>query len=194
MSLSLLSMIFALTALLDPAPSGHGQAGKLTAPESFTANAQVLGSAGALAAMITIQIDRYSPDADRDAVAQALKEGGYPAFLGALRKAPVVGTVKLGGQPFNIRWARQQPLANGRSIVLITDTPVFFAGGGSVNAKPREGYEVALRKFTMDDSGVGYGGTMAAAARVRPGGESGVQIDDYAEKPIELRSITRSIK
>ena len=32
---------------------------------------------------------------------------------------------------------------------------------------------------------------MAAAARVRPGGETGVQIDDYAEVPISLVKVTR---
>ena len=34
-------------------------------------------------------------------------------------------------------------------------------------------------------------GTMAAAARVKPGGETGVQIDDYAETPITLVKVTR---
>jgi hypothetical protein len=194
MSLFLLSLTVALTALLTPAPQRLGEARKPTAPESFSTTAHVAGVAGAAAATITIKIDRYTPDADRDGVTEALKQGGYPAFLEALRKAPVVGSLTLAGQTFNIRWARQQLLTNARSIVLVTDTPVFFAGGGSVNAKPREGYDVALLQFRVDDSGIGSNGTMAAAARVKPGGTTGVQIDDYAEKPIELRSITKAIK
>jgi hypothetical protein len=32
---------------------------------------------------------------------------------------------------------------------------------------------------------------MAAAARVKAGGETGVQVDDYAEVPIKLSSVTR---
>jgi len=78
--------------------------------------------------------------------------------------------------------------------VLITDKPVYFVGGGSTKAKPREGYEVAVLQFRLDDSGLGFEGTMAAAARVKPGGPSGVQIDDYAEKPIQLQTINRAIK
>ncbi len=100
----------------------------------------------------------------------------------------------MAGQTFDIRWAREQPVTNGRTIVLITDKPVYFVGGGNVNAKPREGYDVALLQFSMDDAGLGFKGTMAAAARVKPGGDAGVQIDDYAEKPIELRTINRTIK
>jgi Xaa-Pro aminopeptidase len=45
----------------------------------------------------------------------------------------------------------------------------------------------------VDDVGLGNG-QMAAAARVRPGGESGVQVDDYADKPIKLATVVRKIK
>ena len=34
---------------------------------------------------------------------------------------------------------------------------------------------------------------MAAAARVKPGGETGVQIDDYADEPIKLVTVSRKI-
>ena len=192
MSLSLLSLVAALTVQISSAPDALGQSRKLTAPESFSANAQVTGSEGAAATVVAMKVDRYSADADRDAVAKALADGGYAAFLAALRKAPVVGTVTFGGQTFDIRWARQQPIANGRMITLVTDKPIFFVGGGNVNAKPREGFDVALVKFKMDDGGVGFDGTMAAAANVKAGGETGVQVGDYADKPITLRTITRA--
>ena len=44
----------------------------------------------------------------------------------------------------------------------------------------------------MDDAGVGSG-TMAAAAKIKPGGPNGFQIDDYADQPIKLVSISRSL-
>jgi hypothetical protein len=195
MTLSGFSLTLALAATLAPTVSeAGGQARKITAPETITANAHVAGSTGAAATRVTMQIDRYTPEADRNAVVEALKHGGYPGFLTALRKAPVVGTVTVAGQTFDIRWAREETVPTGRSIVLITDKPVYFVGGGSTTAKPREGYEVALLKFRLDDSGLGFEGTMAAAARVKPGGPTGVQIDDYAEKPIELQTINRAIK
>jgi hypothetical protein len=162
------------------------------APETFTANAQVKSGAGAMAATLQIQIQRYTPDFDRTSVESALKGGGYPAFLTALRKAPEVGTVGAGDQKFAIRWAREQKTAKGRTIVLVTDKPVFFVGGGRADAKPRAGYEVAVIEMTVDDVGLGSG-RMAAAARVKPGGESGVQIDDYAEEPIKLVTVSRKI-
>jgi hypothetical protein len=166
-----------------------------TAPETFSANIQAQGErGGAAAATIEIDIRRYTPEADRTAVEEALKTGGYPGFVTALRKAPEVGSVSFGGRSWPIRWARERPAAKyTRTIVVVTDRPIFFVGGGSVDAKPREGYEVAVIQIEMDNAGMGHG-VMTAAARVKPGGETGVQIDDYADKPIKLISVVRKLK
>lgn len=163
------------------------------APEQFTANAQTAAASGAsAAATVTIDIRRYTPDAERTAVETALKGGGYPAFLTALRKAPEVGTVGMGSQKWSIRWAREQSTPTGRTIVIVTDQPMFFLGGARVNAKPRAGYEVGLIRLEVDAAGMGKG-EMAAAARVKPGGEAGVQVDDYADQPITLSGVARKI-
>jgi hypothetical protein len=163
------------------------------APEMFTANAQATAASGAsAAATVQIEVRRYTPDPDRAAVEGALKGGGYPAFLTALRKAPEVGTVSVGTQKWAIRWAREQSTATGRTIVVVTDQPMFFLGGSKANAKPRAGYEVGLIRMQVDAAGMGTG-EMAAAARVKPGGETGVQVDDYAEQPIKLTGVARKI-
>jgi hypothetical protein len=167
---------------------------KMTAPEIITADAYAPGVAGAPATTITMQINQYSKQVDLDAVSTALKHGGYPGFLTALRKVPVVGTVTVAGQTVDIRWAREQFVSNARSIVLITDKPLFFVGGGRIDAKPRAGYEVAVMQCTLEDSGSGDKGSIAAAARVKPGGPTGVRIDDYSDKPIELKNIKRAAK
>ena len=45
-------------------------------------------------------------------------------------------------------------------------------------------------ELVFDRAGKGVG-TMAAAARVKPGGETGVRIDSYAEKPLALTVTVR---
>ena len=74
--------------------------------------------------------------------------------------------------------------------MVVTDKAVFFVGGGRANAKPRTGYESALIQLVVDAAGAGSG-SMAAAARVKPGGETGVRIDNYAEEPLALTKVTR---
>lgn len=185
------SRTLAIVVLLTIAAASSLAGAQHKAPETFTANLHVTGgSGGAGAATIVIDVKRYTPDAERTAVETALKTGGFAGFVAALRKAPPVGTVSFGEKSWTIRWAREQRGPKGRTITLVTDQPIFFVGGGAADAKPREGYEVALIHMRVDDVGLGDG-TMAAAARVRPGGESGVQVDDYAEKPIKLVTVVR---
>jgi len=49
---------------------------------------------------------------------------------------------------------------------------------------------VAVVQIQVDGAGRGKG-TMAAAARVRPDGDGGVLLDDYAEEPIAVTNVTR---
>ena len=48
-----------------------------------------------------------------------------------------------------------------------------------------------MQLMLMDKAGKGDG-TMAAAARVKPGGETGVRIDNYAEKPVKVTAAVRA--
>ena len=163
-----------------------------TAPETFRAQAQITGTLGGVAATVSIRIDRYTADADHAAIASALKDGGYAAFVDALRKAPVVGAMVVGDRSIAIRWARERAEGDGRRIAVVTDAPVYFIGAGTADAKPTSGYDVAMAEFTVDLIGFGSG-TMAAAARVKAGGPAGVEIDDYAGKRMTLMTVTRAM-
>jgi hypothetical protein len=162
-------------------------------PETFFANAEVLGTDAGSSAYVTIHIEKYTDERNRNAMTEALRTGGYPAFLPALRAAPDIGWVEMNGRKVIARWARQQATEKGRTISVVTEAPLAFVGGGSVDAKPRDGYELAVIQMNVDSIGLGSG-TMAAAARVRPGGPTGVQIDDYADKPVRLATVRKSYK
>ena len=168
------------------------QSGKNTAPESFRINGQITDTPGGVAASMTVQIDTYTSDAEHQKIVDALKAGDNKAFLDVLRKAPVVGSLKMNNRSVPIRWARQQAQPNGnRRIGVMTETPVFFFGAGAVDAKPTEGYDVGALEFTIDTIGLGKG-TMAAAAKVKAGGPTGIEIEDYSGKRIELTTVTRN--
>ena len=185
----LLAFIGIAATLVAVAPL-RAQSGSAGAPETFGAKAQASTKSGAsVTAPILFHVERYTPDFDRGVVQEALRVGGYPGFLPALRKAPDVGYAELASRRVTIRWARETADATGRTIVLITDKPVAFLGG-QAEGKSRAGYEVAVIQLKVDGKGNGTG-TMAAAARVKPGGATGVQIDDYAEVPITLAMVAR---
>ena len=135
-------------------------------------------------------IQRYTPDAERTALEAALATGGYTAFLPALRRSSDVGYVEHGTARFTIRYARETKTDKGRSIDVVTDRPIYFVGGGAPEARPGVGFDVAGGRLEVDRGGVGNG-VMAAAARLKPAADGGVQIDDYSEQPIKLVTVMR---
>jgi hypothetical protein len=164
-----------------------------TAPETFTSPAQARTATGGSAATVRLRIDRYSSAAELKAMTDGLTYGGYPGFVQAVRKAPAVGHVEIGDVKVVVRWARAQPTEKGgRAISLVTERPVYFIGGGRADARPREGFELAVVQLTVDEFGLGSG-TMAAAAKVKKDGEGGVSIEDYADEPIKLTFVSRVI-
>ena len=160
-------------------------------PEVITGTAQAKNATGSVSGTLEIRLRRVTPEFDRKAVETALKEGGYPRFLTAIRSAPEVGQLVLGGgPPIAIRYARERVDANGRSVVLVTDKPAYFVGGGRAESAPRKGYEVGVITIQLDGKGAGSG-SMAGAARVRPDGDGGVLLDDYAEELIAVSNVSR---
>ena len=159
-------------------------------PEAFSANAQVKGAGAAAASTLMIHVDRYTTDDERKKLVDAVNAGG--PLASTLRASAPVGRIEIGDKKWTVRYARQQPTDKGRTIVLVIDEPMFFVGGGNPNAKPREGFDVAVVQFYVDDVGLGQG-TMAAAAKLKTGGPGGVEVADYAEQPIKLLTVRKII-
>ena len=63
----------------------------------FTGTAHAKNATAAVSGTVVITLRRATPDFDRKSVETALKEGGYPRFLTALRNAPEVGQLVLAG-------------------------------------------------------------------------------------------------
>ena len=172
------------------------QSKKKGSPEIFRATARIAGSTANAEAQVVMTIDRYTPEKNLRAMEQALSTGGHAGFVDALRNAPPAGQFQFGDRTFTIKWARKREVPKGQfmtqSITLVIDAPVYFVGAGVPGAKPRAGFDVAVVQLTMDSSGVGSG-VMAAAAHVKPGGPMGVEVEHYADEPVKLVLVTRSM-
>ena len=114
----------------DAARAAGQQTQNAGAPETFSARAQAENKAGAaVSAPIVIHVERFTPDFDRTTVQEALRVGGYPGFLTALRKAPNVGYVELaaGKRSFGGR-GRFHPTPAARSSSSPKDRWRFSPG------------------------------------------------------------------
>lgn len=190
---SALALIVLAALLVLPASLGAGQPAPSTVPEVFTSRVEVPTAAAGMATTLRVHIDRFTADLHWQTMTAALKHGGYPNFLAALRKAPAVGRVELGPDTFTVRWAREHTAPAGREITVVTDTAIYFVGGGRVGPKPRTGFELGVVRLAIDESGNGTG-AMAAAARVKPDGQGGVVMEDYAGELIALTSVRRAVR
>jgi hypothetical protein len=162
-------------------------------PEAFSANAQVAAGAGAAATTLGIHIERYTTEKERTALVQAAPDGTPASISGALRGAPAVGYIEVGKNKWTICYAREQKKTDGgRHIVVVVNKPMFFLGGGQLDAKSREGYDLAVAQFDVDEVGLGQG-TLAAAARLKATEATGVEVLDYADAPIKLVTVRKLI-
>jgi hypothetical protein len=174
------------------ASAGAAPQKKKGGPETYNGKARIASSTAVADASFSIVIDQYTPEKDLKAMEQALQSGGSEAFVQALKKAPVAGHLKSGDKTFTIRWARQKETPKGRVISIVTDAPVYFLGAGLPDAQARAGFDVAVAQMTIDTAGLGEG-SIALAAKVKPGGQNGVEIQDYATEPVKLVSIMKVI-
>jgi hypothetical protein len=151
-------------------------------PLTLAASAQVTKGATTIATTFTIHLDRLIHETFRTRVTDALKFGGYPKFLPALRALPAIGTIEVGARKVELKYAREEKREKGIRLVLVADQPLFFLPGA---AKAKAGYELTVVDLNLDAKGSGTG-TMAGAARVKPAPDDGVVLDDFAETPVEL--------
>jgi len=189
----------AVVALLVPVAAQQRAAAGPTKenPLRLRAVIQSQGKSMGLQGVVQISIERWTTDAERQSLLALLagptvKAGEQGKLLNGLKDIkPRAGYLKLPNSPgWDIQYARENAAAGGmRQIVVVTDRPVLFVGSAKADPKPRAGFEVAVVRLQVD-GGRGTG-TMAAAARVRPDGDGGVLLDDYADEPIAVTNVTR---
>jgi hypothetical protein len=171
-----------------------GQYKPTDVPVEYSASVQAVGALGAVATSVKVHIDRFTADRDRTMLVNALKTNGYQAFLPAFKKVPVIGYIAIKDQKWDLKWAHSAVKDLGQVITVATDKPVYFAGGGAADAKPRAGYDMAVIRLDVDTIGMGKG-TFATAAKVKPNADAtGVEVDDYGGEPLAITSVTRILR
>jgi hypothetical protein len=161
-----------------------GAAGQaLEYPLTLSLDARAKSEITTVTSKVSIRVDRLLADAPYKRVTDALRYGGYPNFLNTLRALPVIGTVTLGTRKVELRYAHESQDQSKPRLVLVADRPLFFLG--SEPSKPRAGYELTIVELLFDGKG-GATGRMAGAARIKPAGDGGVTLDDFADVEVQL--------
>jgi hypothetical protein len=162
---------------------GSGQAPAASPyPLTQAFDAKVESNETSITTVVTIRVNRLMEESRWKRVTDALKFGGYGQFFTTLRGLPAVGTIELRARKANFQYAREEKTADGRRLVLVADSPLFFLGE---TTKSRAGYELTIVELFFNDAKGSVTGTMTGAAKVKPS-PSGVQLDDFADVRVIL--------
>jgi len=176
--------VAALTLLIGTVLAGqtHGD------PEELSAFAVNMGArTGGGTAQLILTINRWSTQAERDALFTTLKEKGPEAMLNQLQKARRVGSLRTPNSiGYDIRLALEESGKDGgRRVLLVTDRPVGFAEATS--RPPSIDYPFTVVDIQMPPTGHGQG-TMSIAAKIIPAGRT-VIIENYDTQPVQLNRV-----
>jgi hypothetical protein len=160
--------------------------------ERFTAIA--LGAGGPLtspvAARLEIVIERWSTEAERRRLLDAIKTGQTTA-LEVMRDLPPVGSIRTPGNlRWNLHYAHEtRGEDGGRRVFLGTDRPI---GVAEEIVQPRTiQYPFTFIEMRLDGRGNGEGKLSGATRMIASADGRYVQLENYDVQPVELTEVRR---
>jgi hypothetical protein len=160
--------------------------------ESFSARVvnfeQPMGPAPGL---LQVRVTRWSTDADRDSLTNALMKDGQKGVLDELKKMPEAGVVRtpsVAGYAF--KYARRITAPNGdEQLLMVIDRPIGFAefrqGWQTVD------YPFTIIKMTLNAQGNGTGELMSATKLAANSTTGDIAFEHYNATPALLQAVRR---
>ena len=181
-------------ATAKPAAKAAAPAPAVAAPGKGTADRYVGTVAPSLAGIagetVTVDLIRWSADADRDKLVTTLKDKGDKDFAAALAAAPSLGYIWRSGSGFGsfVRYATKWKAADGEHVVLITDSDLANWGTKPGAAAAPARYPYAVIELTLA-AAAPAGKTSHAGKVVTDADAKTVRLEDFKTAPVALRGV-----
>jgi hypothetical protein len=159
--------------------------------ETFTATATVKSPTASASTAVTIRVDKFVSDADRDRIMATIKAGDGAATRAALAAMPDIGFIEMAKRRTPVKYAYARPTGAGRLITVVTAQPILFLGGAAPDAKPKAGFDLALALLILDGNNAGDG-ELAPAAKVKMNETGAIVTDEYGSEVIRLTGIAKA--
>ena len=157
-------------------------------PQTFTAEASAAIAGGApISRPLTLVVNRFATDAERDALMAAIKRGGSEAAHALLEKQKDAGSLKVGDTTVPIKYAYARTTGDGRLITAVAATPMAFLGP---TAKSTIGYDLALAVLEVKTAGGGTG-ELTPAAKVKLNDQGAIVTEDHAPETVRLTNVVK---
>jgi hypothetical protein len=147
-------------------------------------------------ATLTIRIERWSNDEERNGLLAILKgeqnvNRANQALLRAMQRLDRVGTIRESSSlAWDLRYARQSPLPEGgRQIILATDRPIGF---WEARNQPRTiDYPFTIVEMRLDKANQGEGKMLADTRLIMNPTTNDLVLEHYDISPVRLNQIRR---
>jgi hypothetical protein len=140
---------------------------------------------------ITIAIERWTTDQEREALLGILRDKGQQELVEALFKLPRVGYIRLPNtMARDLKYARSIQNPDGsRTVVVSADRPLQFVEVVGSSRSQKYNFGFAEMKFP---AGGGKGeGKLAPASMIVIDKDSGqIEIEHYSAQPVRLMNVT----
>jgi hypothetical protein len=163
-----------------------------THQDAFTAVALSTGGprTSPVAAQLEIVIDRWSTEAERQRLLDAMSRG-QSAMLDTLQDLPRVGYIR---NPPSLGWDLHYAHAvpgedGGQRIFLATDRPISI--WEAINRPRTIEYPFTFIEMRVDDEGEGEGKLSRATRIIASNDGRHIQLEHYATQPVELTEVRR---
>ncbi len=165
------------------APPGKGTADRYVG----TVAPSLAGIAGET---VTVDLIRWSADADRDKLVATLKDKGDKDFAAALAAAPSLGYIWRSGSGFGsfVRYATKFKAADGEHVVLITDSDLVNWATKPGTAAAAAKYPYAVIELTLA-AAAPAGKTSHAGKVVADADAKTVRLEDFKTAPVAIRGV-----
>ncbi len=188
-TLSLLSLaLAAVLGIAAAAAQTHGGREKFTA---FAVNLDGTAIAPTGAGVVEILVERYSTDAERNRLLEALMEKGPEKLLDTLQSLPRVGYIRTPNSiGYDLHYARKAPLPEGgERVILATDRYIGFWEAAN---RPRTiDYPFTVIELRLNSDGVGEGKMSIATKITMDKDKKQIELENYGTQPVLLNNVRR---
>jgi len=188
-TLSLLSLaLAAVLGIAAAAAQTHGGREKFTA---FAVNLDGTAIAPTGAGVVEILVERYSTDAERNRLLEALMEKGPEKLLDTLQSLPRVGYIRTPNSiGYDLHYARKAPLPEGgERVTLATDRYIGFWEAAN---RPRTiDYPFTVIELRLNSDGVGEGKMSIATKITMDKDKKQIELENYGTQPVLLNNVRR---
>jgi hypothetical protein len=138
---------------------------------------------------MTMQVDRWTTDEEKQALYNTLKDAGPDALLAAMRKTIVGYLWTTNSLRYKVNIASTFQTEKGRTVRLITERPITFAEQVAGAPRSRD-YEFGVIEFTLNDKNKGEG-VIFPTAKVGVDEKGNLTVESLGTGPQKLMSVKK---